>query len=119
MMLPRMAVPSVPPTCMAVDCRPPATPASSTGALPTITSVAPTMTGLSPRPSRMNQRTVPLGSDAAPSRDRPNRATAARIMPVNRGRRGPSLVISRPETGEPMMSMPVMGSSHRPVFTGS
>src|SRR5947209_4858294 len=70
---PSTAVPSVPPTCMAVDCRPPATPASSTGALPTMTSVAPTITGLSPRPSSRNQTMVSSGLEVALSSDKPNR----------------------------------------------
>lgn len=74
---PSTAVPMVPPTCMAVDCRPLATPASRTGALPTITSVAPTITGLSPRPSSANHRMVSFRLEARPILDRPKSATAA------------------------------------------
>src|SRR6266702_6974513 len=101
MTAPRMAVPRVPPSCMAVDCRPLATPASSTGALPTMTSVAPTMTGDRPRPSSTNQTMVSFGLPVAVSRDRPNRATAASSIPAAMGSRGPALVIRAPDSGAP------------------
>src|SRR6266568_4024372 len=109
MTAPSTAVPSVPPSCMAVDCSPPATPASSAGALPTMTSVAPTITGLRPRPSSTNQAMVSLALPVAPSRDRPNRAMAAMTMPATTGRLGPIL----------LMSMPVMGSRCTPAAMGS
>src|SRR6202035_3574497 len=79
---PSTAVPRAPPSCMAVDCRPLATPARATGALPTMTLVAPTITGARPRPRSTNQTMVSFGPEVAPSRDRPNIATAASTIPV-------------------------------------
>src|SRR6266581_4634981 len=118
MMAPRMAVPKVPPSCMAVDCSPPATPASWAGALPTMTSVAPTITGARPRPSSTNQMMVSFGLEAAPRRDRPNIATAAMAMPAVIGRRGPVLLMRVPAMGEPTMSMAVIGSRCTPAAMG-
>ena len=51
---PHTAVPSTPPSWMAVVWIPPATPASSTGVLPTMASVAEVTTRPMPSPSRMN-----------------------------------------------------------------
>jgi serine/threonine protein kinase len=116
---PSTAVPRVPPSCMAVDCSPLATPASATGALPTMTSVAPTITGDRPRPSSTNQAMVSFGLEVAPSRDRPNMATAARTIPVMIGIRGPSLPITAPAMGEPMIIMAVIGSRCTPAAIGS
>src|SRR6266581_3294539 len=118
MTAPSTAVPSVPPSCMAVDCSPPATPASSAGALPTMTSVAPTITGARPRPSSTNQMMVSFGLAVAASRDRPNMATAAMVMPATTGMRGPIRLMTVPARGEPMMSMAVMGSRCTPAATG-
>ncbi len=115
---PSTAVPRVPPTCMAACWRPPATPASSTGALPTITSVAPTMTGLRPRPSSTNQ------SDSSPEpvpgcrSDIPNMATAVSTMPVTMGIRGPVRPMTTPAIGEPTISIAVIGSRCSPASTG-
>ena len=119
MTAPSTAVPMVPPTCIAVDCRPPATPARETGALPTMTSVAPTMTGDSPRPRRANQAIVSFRDEARPIRDRPKHARAAISMPATIGQRAPTRVITRPETGAPIIIMAVIGSSRPPVATGS
>src|SRR6266700_242896 len=68
---PRTDVPMAPPTWYEVDWRPPATPASSTGALPTMTLLAPTITGARPAPSRKNQTMVLSALEPTVSRDRP------------------------------------------------
>ena len=104
---------------MAVDCSPPATPASSAGALPTMTLVAPTITGARPRPSSTNQMMVSFGLEAAPSLDRPAMAMAAMSMPATSGMRGPSLLISAPASGEPTISIAVIGSRCTPAAIGS
>ena len=84
-----------------------------------MTLVAPTITGARPRPSSTNQMMVPPGLAVAPSRDRPYMATAAMAMPAVIGSRGPSLLISVPATGEPMISIAVIGSRCTPAWIGS
>ncbi len=73
---------------MAACWSPPATPDSSRGALPTMTSVAPTMTGARPQPRRANQRDmvkVPVDSLSVVM---PNIAVAVKTMPPTSGTRG-------------------------------
>ncbi len=115
---PSTAVPRLPPTCIADCWRPPATPDSSIGALPTMTSVAPTMTGLMPRPIRTNQSAIAPLPEPESRVDMPNIATVVISMPATIGIRGPSLPIAMPATGEPTIIMPVIGSRWTPAWTG-
>ena len=67
----------------------------------------------------MNQTVVSFGLEVAPSPDRPNRATAASVIPATIGMRGPTLLITAPASGAPTISMAVIGSSRTPAPTGS
>ncbi len=115
---PRTAVPRLPPICMAACWRPPATPESASGALPTMTSVAPTMTGARPRPRSANHSDMTPLPVPVSSVDIPNMAAAVRAMPPASGTRGPTLVIIAPARGEPTIIIPVSGSRCRPESTG-
>ena len=84
-----------------------------------MTLVAPTITGARPRPSSTNQMMVSFGLEVALSPDRPYMAAAAMAMPVTIGSRGPSLLISAPAIGEPMISIAVIGSRCTPAWIGS
>ena len=67
----------------------------------------------------MNQTMVSFGLEPAPSPDRPNRATAASVIPATIGIRGPIRVIAAPASGAPTISIAVIGSSRTPAPTGS
>ena len=115
---PRTAVPRLPPICIAACWRPPATPDSSIGALPTMTSVAPTMTGARPSPSRANQSDMTPLPESVWSVEMPYIAIAVHVMPPASGMRGPTLVIAAPASGEATIIMAVSGSRCRPASTG-
>jgi len=66
----------------------------------------------------MNQTMVSFGLEVAVRLDRPNRATAASVMPATIGIRGPTLVITAPASGAPTISIAVIGSSRTPAATG-
>ncbi len=115
---PSTAVPRLPPICIAACWRPPATPDSSIGALPTMTSVAPTMTGARPRPRSANHTDIATLPVSVSSVDMPYMATAVHTMPPASGTRGPNLVIIAPASGEATIIIAVSGSRCRPASTG-
>lgn len=94
------------------------TPESSSGALPTMTSVAPTMTGARPRPSSANQRDITSVLVPAESVIMPNIETAVQTMPPTSGTRGPNLVIRAPASGEETIIIAVSGSRRSPASIG-
>jgi hypothetical protein len=62
---------------------------------------------------------VSFGLPVAVSRDRPNMATAASSIPTIIGNRGPTRVITAPDSGAPTISIAVIGSRCTPALMGS
>jgi len=99
---------------MKVDCTPPATPASSTGVLPTIASVEATTTSPIPMPSPTIGGHSSRYEDSACSASSANIDPDTTIRPSVIGTRGPNRPVSHPENGLLTTKNTVSGSVRIP-----
>ncbi len=111
-------VPSAPPTWSAVAWRPPATPASSTGALPTIASEEAAITMPTPRPSAMNGGHIAAYEEWTPQPSTPKEAAAWSTMPSGIDSRAPNRSVSAAPSGEATTEARLSGRVRTPASTG-
>ena len=116
---PRIDEPSTPPSCTAMPCRPPASPASSRGALAMIASVEATTTKAIPSPMPTSDGASIQNDDPVCSCVSPSKATVVMAKPTVIGTRAPKRVVIRPAKGEVAANTPMSGKSRRPAPTAS
>lgn len=111
-------VPSAPPICREVACRPPATPPSLTGALPTIASEDADITMPLPRPSATNGSHIVVYDESALHESMANAAPAWSTMPSGMDSRGPYFSVSLAPSGAATMETRLRGRVRTPDSTG-